>query len=52
MLFSDLSDSEFIKIAESHMEALNHALKNVPEEKVRIHICWGIMKDLTAAILT
>ena len=41
MLFSDLSDSEFIKIAESHMEALNHALKNVPEEKVRIHICWG-----------
>ena len=41
MLFSDLSDAEFIKIAESHIEALNHALKNVPEEKVRIHICWG-----------
>ncbi len=41
MLFSDLSDSEFVKIAESHMEALNHALKNIPEEKVRIHICWG-----------
>ena len=41
MLFSDLSDSEFIKIAESHMEAMNHALSNVPEEKVRIHICWG-----------
>ena len=41
MLFSDLSDSEFIKIADSHVEALNHALKNVPEEKVRIHICWG-----------
>ena len=41
MLFSDLSDSDFIKIAESHMEALNHALKNVPSEKVRIHICWG-----------
>ena len=41
MLFSHLSDSEFIKIAESHVEALNHALKNVPEEKVRIHICWG-----------
>ena len=41
MLFSDLSDAEFIKIAESHVEALNHALKNIPEEKVRIHICWG-----------
>ena len=41
MLFNDLSDSEFIKIADSHVEAMNHALKNVPEEKVRIHICWG-----------
>ena len=41
MLFSDLSDSEFVKIAESYMEALNHALINIPEEKVRIHICWG-----------
>ena len=41
MLCSDLSDAEFIKIAESHVEALNHALKNIPEEKVRIHICWG-----------
>jgi 5-methyltetrahydropteroyltriglutamate--homocysteine methyltransferase len=41
MLFNHLSDSEFIKIAESHVEALNHALKNIPEEKVRIHICWG-----------
>ena len=41
MLFSHLSDSEFVKIAESHVEALNHALKNIPEEKVRIHICWG-----------
>ena len=41
MLFNNLSDAEFIKIAEAHVEALNHALKNVPAEKVRIHICWG-----------
>ena len=41
MLFNHLSDDEFIKIAEAHVEALNHALKNVPAEKVRIHICWG-----------
>lgn len=41
MLFNHLSDAEFIKIAEAHVEALNHALKNVPAEKVRIHICWG-----------
>ena len=41
MLFSDLSDSEFIKIAESHVEALNHALADVPQDKIRVHICWG-----------
>lgn len=41
MLFSDLSDEEFIKIADSHVEALNYALSDVPQDKVRIHICWG-----------
>ena len=41
MLFNDLSDAEFIKIANSHVEALNHALQDIPAEKVRIHICWG-----------
>jgi 5-methyltetrahydropteroyltriglutamate--homocysteine methyltransferase len=41
MLFADLSDAEFLKIAASHVEALNHALQNVPQDRVRIHICWG-----------
>lgn len=41
MLFNDLSDKEFLKIAASHVEALNHALQDVPQDKVRIHICWG-----------
>ncbi|MCR9273325.1 MULTISPECIES: cobalamin-independent methionine synthase II family protein [Mameliella] len=41
MLFTDLSDAEFVKVAAAHVEALNHALADVPEEKVRIHICWG-----------
>ncbi|WP_411889203.1 cobalamin-independent methionine synthase II family protein [Yoonia sp. SDW83-1] len=41
MLFNDLSDDEFLKIAASHVEALNHALADVPEDKVRVHICWG-----------
>jgi 5-methyltetrahydropteroyltriglutamate--homocysteine methyltransferase len=41
MLFTDLSDDEFIKIADMHVEALNHALAYVPQEKVRVHICWG-----------
>ena len=41
MLFNDLTDAEFLKIAAGHVEALNHALQNVPQDKVRIHICWG-----------
>lgn len=41
MLFNDLSDAEFLKIADAHVEALNHALNDVPADKVRVHICWG-----------
>ena len=41
MLFNDLSDDAFIKIAHMHIEALNHALADIPQEKVRVHICWG-----------
>ncbi|MBV1693590.1 MAG: epoxyalkane--coenzyme M transferase [Hyphomicrobiales bacterium] len=41
MVFNDLSDDDFVRIAESHVEALNHALAAVPRERVRVHICWG-----------
>ncbi len=41
MLFTDLSDAEFVKVAQTHVDALNHALSDIPAEKVRIHICWG-----------
>lgn len=41
MLFQDLSDEEFLKIAEMHVEALNAALINIDPSRVRIHICWG-----------
>jgi 5-methyltetrahydropteroyltriglutamate--homocysteine methyltransferase len=41
MLFNDLSDEEFIKVAGLHIDALNFALSEVPSEKVRVHICWG-----------
>ena len=41
MLFNDLTDEEFIKVAGLHIDALNFALSEIPSEKVRIHICWG-----------
>ncbi|WP_298358856.1 cobalamin-independent methionine synthase II family protein [uncultured Litoreibacter sp.] len=41
MLFQDLSDDEFLKIAATHVEALNHALTGIDPTRVRVHICWG-----------
>ena len=39
--FQDLTEAQFIKRAEVHVEAMNAALEGVPTEKVRMHICWG-----------
>jgi 5-methyltetrahydropteroyltriglutamate--homocysteine methyltransferase len=39
--FQDLSEADFLKRAGFHIEVLNHALRNVPAEMARIHICWG-----------
>ena len=39
--FADLSLSEFLKMAELHIDALNHALTNVDAEQSRMHLCWG-----------
>ncbi|GGC04998.1 methionine synthase [Marivita lacus] len=41
MIFTDLSDAEFVKIADSHVEAMNHALDGIDPSRVRVHICWG-----------
>ena len=32
---------EFRKRSRMRIEALNHALRNVPEQRVRYHLCWG-----------
>jgi 5-methyltetrahydropteroyltriglutamate--homocysteine methyltransferase len=39
--YANLSVKEFRKKAEMHVEALNHALANVPSEWVRMHLCWA-----------
>ncbi|MEJ0016916.1 MAG: cobalamin-independent methionine synthase II family protein [Acetobacteraceae bacterium] len=39
--FQDLSEPEFLKQAEQQIEALNHALANVPASSARLHLCWG-----------
>jgi len=36
-----MSVPEYRKFAELRVEALNHALRDIPPERVRLHVCWG-----------
>ncbi len=36
-----MTDDEFLRAAAIQVEALNHALANVPADRVRMHVCWG-----------
>jgi len=39
--YAGLSLEEFRKKARLHVEALNHALANIPPQQLRMHLCWG-----------
>lgn len=39
--YQDVSDEEFLKVAEANVEALNAATANIPPEQMRMHVCWG-----------
>jgi 5-methyltetrahydropteroyltriglutamate--homocysteine methyltransferase len=41
IMYRDRSDSEFVQSAERHVEAINRALRDIPADRVRLHICWG-----------
>jgi len=41
LAFPDLSTAEFVKIAEANIAALNHALRDIPPDQLRLHLCWG-----------
>jgi 5-methyltetrahydropteroyltriglutamate--homocysteine methyltransferase len=41
LAFPTLSNAEFVKIAEANVEALNHALRDLPPDRMRLHLCWG-----------
>ena len=40
-MYRDRSLEEFERAAAQHIEILNHALRNVPADRVRMHVCWG-----------
>jgi 5-methyltetrahydropteroyltriglutamate--homocysteine methyltransferase len=39
--YADLDLKEFRKRIAVHIEALNHATRNIPTEQLRMHLCWG-----------
>jgi 5-methyltetrahydropteroyltriglutamate--homocysteine methyltransferase len=40
-MFADKTIDDFRSVAEMHVEAMNHALENIPTDRVRLHLCWG-----------
>jgi 5-methyltetrahydropteroyltriglutamate--homocysteine methyltransferase len=40
-VFAHLSLAEFRKVITMHVEALNHAVRDLPPERMRMHICWA-----------
>ena len=41
MLFTELSDEDFVAVADLHVAVLAHALRDADPSRVRLHICWG-----------
>ena len=41
LAFHELSNAEFLKIAAANIEALNHAVRDIPADRMRLHLCWG-----------
>ena len=39
-MFADKSEEDYQRLAGLHVEVLNHALRNIPADRVRMHVCW------------
>ena len=40
-MYRSRSLEEFERLAAMHIEVLNHALRNCPADRLRMHVCWG-----------
>ncbi|MDA1174624.1 MAG: hypothetical protein O2826_08925 [Chloroflexi bacterium] len=59
--YLDTPTSEFLKVVETNIAALNHATRDIPADRMRLHLCWGNyvgphqfdipMRDLIAPVL-
>ncbi len=41
MMYKGRPDAEYLTLIAMHVEVLNTALRNVPADRVRMHVCWG-----------
>jgi len=41
MLYRDLSDADFVKAVERHVQAINDGIAGIPRDRVRLHVCYG-----------
>jgi 5-methyltetrahydropteroyltriglutamate--homocysteine methyltransferase len=41
MMHRDLSDSQFVKVCELQVAAINKGIEGIPRERVRLHVCYG-----------
>ena len=41
MIYKNISEQDFLKRANKHVEVLNKSLENIDPSQVRMHICWG-----------
>jgi len=41
LMYPDMSVAEYKKYAHMRNEALNHALRDIAKDKIRLHVCWG-----------
>jgi len=41
IMYKDEPDETFVAAVDTHVEAINRALRDVPADRVRLHLCWG-----------
>jgi 5-methyltetrahydropteroyltriglutamate--homocysteine methyltransferase len=61
-MYPEMNVADYRKYAQLRVGALNHALRELPEDQVRLHVCWGSghgphsndipLKDLIDVILS
>ncbi len=40
-MYKDQSEAEYVRLVNLHVDVLNESLRNVPSDRVRMHVCWG-----------